>query len=83
MEMETVLRFLVSLPILLIAGSVVSYFKSPEDFFIRRLRPKEGAEYTHIRLVSRAFSRSGDSGATHDARGSNHGIQRLSAGVAG
>ena len=49
------LRFLIALPVMLIAGSILSYFKSPEGYFIKRLRPKDDVKYTHAQLLFRAF----------------------------
>ena len=38
-----------------VAGSVLSYFKSPEYFFIKRFRPNDDVKYTHTQLLFRAF----------------------------
>ena len=55
MDGEFILRVLISLPVLLVAMYIATYFRAPEDFFIKRLRPKEGTEYTHSQLVFRAM----------------------------
>ena len=49
------LRILIAFPIMFVVGSVLSYFKSPEDFFIKRFRPNDDAKYTHAQLLFRAF----------------------------
>lgn len=49
------LRILIAVPLMFMAGSILSYFKSPEDYFIKRLRPKGDVKYTHAQLLFRAF----------------------------
>ncbi len=55
MDGEFILRILISLPVLLVAVYIAEYFRKPENFFIKRLRPIEGTEYTHSQLVFRAL----------------------------
>ena len=51
-----ILRVLIGLPVLVAAVYLSEYFRKPEDFFIKRLRSREGTEYTHPQLVSRALA---------------------------
>lgn len=49
------LRFLIALSAMIVTVYFSEYFRRPEDFFIKRLRPKEGIQYTHAQLLFRAF----------------------------
>ena len=51
-----VLRLVVGLSLAAIAFGVIQpYFTRPEEFFVKRLRPKKGRRYTHTELLVRAF----------------------------
>ena len=58
MEIQSIplgLRILIGFPIMAAAVYISEYFRRPEDFFIKRLRPNEGIQYTHAQLLFRAF----------------------------
>ncbi len=58
MEIQSIplgLRILIGFSILIAAVYISEYFRRPEDFFIKRLRPNEGIQYTHVQLLFRAF----------------------------
>ncbi len=63
-------RFLTGL---LILGAVfmviLPYFRKPEDFFIKRFRPKNHDEYTHAQLLFRAYIGAGLIGSSIFALG--------------
>ena len=49
------LRILMGLPVALVAFYISDYFRKPEDFPVKRLRPQKGAEYTNSQLAFRAL----------------------------
>lgn len=49
------LRFLIALSAMIATVYISDYFRRPEDCFIKRLRPNEGIQYTHVQLLFRAY----------------------------
>ncbi len=50
------LRFIIALPVWLAFGFLISYCQKPEDFLIKRLRPKGDTRFTHSQLLFRALA---------------------------
>ena len=48
------IRIVIALPFWLIPGLMLSYFRKPEDFVIKRLRPKENIQFSHFQLIYRS-----------------------------
>ena len=53
------LRLIIALPVWLLFGLLISYCQKPEDFLIKRLRPKEDARFSHSQLLFRALAGAG------------------------
>ena len=49
------IRIVIALPFWLIPGLMLSYFRKPEDFVLKRLRPKENIQFSHSQLIYRSF----------------------------
>lgn len=45
------LRFIIALPFWLVPGLMISYFRKPEDFVIKRLRPNPDPRTWGLRLA--------------------------------